>query len=232
MLQTSSKESKRSKKYVLKGSKKSKPVSKPAKTQSTSSPESLIGNSEKWEKESSEKSRHTAAVPFEKIAADIKLQNQKRKRGRPRKLPSPSATDADSPSISTTIESEFGSPSETTQFQADAGLSASGGASPAPHIDSSGIPPEALRNSLQIPFAIAAANTGFEGFALSKEEADPLVPLLDHCIVQYLPNLMGPHATAWMLGGSILTLAGVKFMTYAAWKKERNKTPSQAAEAK
>jgi len=76
-----------------------------------------------------------------------------------------------------------------------------------------------LRQGIQLPFAVAAAKTKFAGFALEKEEAEPLVPMADHLIVKYLPNL-GPNSVEFMFCGSLLALAAVKYIAYQDFKKE------------
>lgn len=83
-----------------------------------------------------------------------------------------------------------------------------------------GIPPEIIRNALQMPFAIAAAQTGFAGFALSKDEADPLVPMADAIGAKWLPQI-GPYGIELMFCGSIASLAFVKYMAFLEFKKER-----------
>lgn len=73
-----------------------------------------------------------------------------------------------------------------------------------------------------MPFAMAASKTGFAGFALSKEESDPLVPMADMLMGKWLPTI-GPYGIELMFIGSIVSLAGVKYMAFLDFKKEREK---------
>jgi hypothetical protein len=87
---------------------------------------------------------------------------------------------------------------------------------------SSGIPHPIIRNGLEMPFAMAAAKTGFSGFALLKDESDPLVPMADMLMGKWLPTI-GPYGIEMMFCGSILSLAAVKYMAFLDFKKEREK---------
>ena len=148
---------------------------------------------------------------FNAIVTEIQKsrENQKPNLSTPNKT---HAIDAASPSDTTTNKSTSGSPSDTPSSAATPGANAGTGA--APMMLSSGIPKEALRNTLQIPFAIAAVKTKYPGLALGHEEAQDLVPLFDHCIAQYLPALMTEHAVAYMLGFSLLMTVGAKYLGY------------------
>lgn len=70
-----------------------------------------------------------------------------------------------------------------------------------------------------MPFAMLAAKTGFSGFALTKDESDPLVPMADMLMGKWLPTI-GPYGIEMMFCGSIVALAGVKYMAYLDFKKE------------
>lgn len=143
-------------------------------------------------------------MPFDAlVAASAPTQEVKRGRGRPRKDSAPGAGGA-----------------TTTQAQTGNSPISPGSAVPSASLQSSGIPPEALRKALQLPFAVAAVQTEFSGFALSKEEAEPLVPMADMLIVKYVPNL-GPYSIELLFIGSLAMLAGTKYMAYMDWKKER-----------
>lgn len=138
--------------------------------------------------------KDASEVPFDKIAADIKASNEKRPVGRPKG--------------STTKKAE-----SETAVSLEPQLP--------PQLKVSGIPHQALLNTLQIPFAVAASQTGCELLALKKEEADPLVPMLDHCIVQYLPYLLDEHAVAYTLAAATVGLAATKYFAYLDWKKAK-----------
>jgi len=97
-------------------------------------------------------------------------------------------------------------------------------------LQSSGIPPEVLRKGLEIPFAIAAGQTGFAGFALSREESEPLIPLTDQMLVKYLPNL-GPYSLELLFVGSVLSLAGVKYLAYLDFKQAKAQEASATKRA-
>lgn len=78
---------------------------------------------------------------------------------------------------------------------------------------------------------MAAKRTGFDGFALSDEEADGIAPLVDAVLRQYLPN-NSPHAAAYTLAGVLLVTTGVRYMAYLDWRAERViETPTQVAAA-
>lgn len=78
------------------------------------------------------------------------------------------------------------------------------------------IPKAALRPALELPFALIAKRTGHEGFRLSSDELDELVPLVEQTVKAYVPAMHGPHAAATMLAGSLALLAVSKFMSYAS----------------
>lgn len=158
----------------------------------------------------------TTAVPFETIAKEIdSLEPMKRRPGRPKK----NAENAGAISTSSSQKSPSGSLSPSGMI--DQAQGASSGATNAFLPISSGIPLEIIRNGLEMPFAIAAASTGFSGFALSKDESDPLVPQADHLIAKYMPE-MGPNGALYMFSFSLLALAAVKYMGYQDFKKSKN----------
>lgn len=84
-----------------------------------------------------------------------------------------------------------------------------------------------IRNVLETPFAIAAGATGYEGFALSKEESDPLVPQADYVLARYMPQ-MGPHGALIMFSLSLAMLAGTKAIGFNQWKKKNVSRPPRA----
>jgi len=103
------------------------------------------------------------------------------------------------------------------------------GAPGALELKSSGIPKELIRNALELPFAVAAGSTGYHGFALKKDESEPLVPAADHLLAQYLPAL-GPDGPLYMLSFSLLGLGLVKFAGYQEWKRDHKKAPGELRE--
>lgn len=155
-------------------------------------------------------------MPFETIAKAIDNQEPiKRAPGRPKKKVVQNAGDSSTP---LNQKSQSGSPSPSGMIDQAQGVS--NGAINAFSPISSGIPLEIIRNGLEMPFAIAAASSGYAGFALSKDESDPLVPQADHLIAKYLPE-MGPNGALYMFSFSILALAAVKYMGYQDFKKQK-----------
>lgn len=82
------------------------------------------------------------------------------------------------------------------------------------------IPVEVLGPVVSMPFAIAASSTKFDGFSLSKEEAEILAKQADAVIRQYMPAMNSPHAAAIIFSVTLLTFAGVRYKMYIDWKKE------------
>lgn len=119
--------------------------------------------------------------------------------------------------------SEFGTP---TSGEMNQECSSSSGAVPAPQ-PSFEIPKEVLEPAIQFPFALAAKRTGFDGFALGKEEVDAIVPLADQCAKQYLPTTMGPHSALIMLCGTVIAITGMKYMMFLDWRAGKTGTPSE-----
>lgn len=107
--------------------------------------------------------------------------------------------------------------------------------SPSPHVSPtqaapslppppSAIPPEVLAPAIQFPFALLAAKTGYDDFALDSATAESLAPSLDQVLRQYLPaTAASPHAALITFGFSLLTIAGVKTLGYMQWKREQEK---------
>jgi len=163
------------------------------------------------------------AVPFDAIASQSEPP-KKNKGGRPskeevaRREAARRAAEAQSPQSADAL---FTSNATTVN---PAGASSAIGA-PAPI--TTGIPHEVIRNGLEMPFAMAAAKTGFAGFALKKDESDPLVPMADMVMVKWLPTI-GPYGVEMMFCGSILALAGVKYMAYLDFKKEQKNVSRMA----
>lgn len=79
-----------------------------------------------------------------------------------------------------------------------------------------------------MPFAMLASQTGFAGFALTKDESDPLVPMADMLMGKWLPTI-GPYGIELMFCASILSLAGVKYMAYSDFKKLEAKKESDVS---
>lgn len=71
-----------------------------------------------------------------------------------------------------------------------------------------------------MPFAIAAVQTQFPGFALTKDESAPLVPMADMIAAKWMPQI-GPYGVEVMFCVSILGLAGVKYMAFLDFKHQR-----------
>lgn len=78
---------------------------------------------------------------------------------------------------------------------------------------------------------MAAGATGYSGFALKREESDPLVPQADHLLATYLPT-MGPNGPLYMFSFSIIYLAGTKYMGYVGWKNDALKKAREEAATK
>lgn len=172
-----------------------------------------------------------SAVPFDSIASKIEVSEAKppkRPVGRPRKGDSTAAHGVGKPSDSEKIDSAFGSASPG-KTQPEHGTNT--GATPALGLVSSGIPHDVIRTGIEMPFAMAAASTNFAGFALKRDESAPLVPMADMLAAKYLPSL-GPYSIELMFVGSILALAGVKYMAFQEWKKlsKEEKEKMNAAE--
>lgn len=159
------------------------------------------------------------AVPFDQIARQVNPPPEpKRPVGRPRKdNPASAAAPASGPSTG----------GAAGAFNTAAGPSTTG-APPVLSMQSSGIPHPIIRNGLEMPFAMAAAKTGFHGFALAKDESDPLVPMADMLMGKWLPTI-GPYGIELMFCGSIVSLAGVKYMAYIDHKKEIARKERDAA---
>lgn len=138
-------------------------------------------------------------MPFDAIVAGVKQDAEKKKRGRPPKA----ASSSTAPSASAN------------------GAQATAPITTTPALASPEIPREVLSPLVQFPYLIAAKRTGFDGFALSKEEVDALVPMVDHCIRQYMPNVTGPHAVAVTLLGTVAMMTGTRYMMYLDWRKEQ-----------
>lgn len=154
------------------------------------------------------------SVPFDQIAQKIEMQASPKKRGRPPKNAVTSAV-----SGSGTVSTTSGTHTSSEAFpQGPLGVSGAQAVS----LRSSGIPPELIRNGIELPFAVAASQTGFAGFCLVKEESDPLVPQADHLIATYLPNL-GPNAPIYIFSASIVGLALTKYMAFQQWKSLEEK---------
>jgi len=86
------------------------------------------------------------------------------------------------------------------------------------------IPTQLLEPLVSFPFNIAKGKTGFEGWALSKEEAEVLAKQTDIVIRQYMPAMNSPHAAAYTLAGTMICFAGIRYMMYLDWKNaEREK---------
>lgn len=83
------------------------------------------------------------------------------------------------------------------------------------------VPNAALRPLLKTPFRLAKLKTGFQGWELDDEDADEIVPALRAVIDQYSGNIDSPHAAAYALAGSILILAGTKYIAFMEWKKDQ-----------
>lgn len=93
------------------------------------------------------------------------------------------------------------------------------------------IPPGMLKPVIEFPFRIAAARTGYTGFALDSSESESISPLLDQCVNQYAPTVAGPHAAALMLGAMLVMTAGMKYLTYVEWKRDEIEKRKAAARA-
>lgn len=86
------------------------------------------------------------------------------------------------------------------------------------------IPTQLLEPLVSFPFNMAKGRTGFDGWSLSKEEAEVLAKQTDLVIRQYMPVMNSPHAAAYTLAGTMLCFAGVRYMMYLDWKNlEREK---------
>ena len=83
------------------------------------------------------------------------------------------------------------------------------------------VPDAALRPLLKTPFRLAKLKTGFKGWELSDDDADEIVPALRAVIDQYSGAIDSPHAAAYALAGSILILAGTKYIAFMEWKKDQ-----------
>jgi hypothetical protein len=87
------------------------------------------------------------------------------------------------------------------------------------------VPDAALRPLLKTPFRLAKLKTGFKGWELADDDADEIVPALRAVIDQYSGAIDSPHAAAYALAGSILILAGTKYIAFMEWKKDQ--TPQE-----
>lgn len=86
------------------------------------------------------------------------------------------------------------------------------------------IPTQLLEPLVSFPFNIAKGKTGFDGWALSKDEAEVLAKQTDVVIRQYMPAMNSPHAAAYTLAGTMICFAGIRYMMYLDWKNaEREK---------
>lgn len=209
------------KKKILKVKKPSKTLKKESESSNPSpKPQATLSQlsqgDEKWESSSQDQTTNNqspvTAVPFDQIVKTMEASAPpKRGPGRP---PKGSVKAAVGSSPTSTNPAPSGSPLNS-KGEPDAFNSVGAPAVFTPK--SSGIPPELIRNGLELPFALAAAKTGFPGFALAKEESDPLVPQADHLLATYLPNL-GPNGPLYMFSVSVVALASVKYMMYQDWK--------------
>lgn len=152
-------------------------------------------------------------VDFDKIAAEIKI--EKKKRGRP-----PGSKTA--PSVATPPSAPHGAPSAAFQSAPIA--------TPTSIASEPFLPNEVLVPIVQFPFAVAVNRTHFEGFALSKAEAEMIAPQVDRCLKQYLPALQaGPHSALFALGATVVTVTALKIIAYTAWRKDLEKDAMKAA---
>lgn len=126
----------------------------------------------------------------------------KRGRGRPRKDSVPGLSNG----------SQVPSSTSNGNPQASAGFPSNG-----PVLE---IPLPVLLPAVSFPFEIAKGKTGFDGWSLSKEEAEILARQLDAVIRQYMPAMNSPHAAAYTLAGTMVMFAGIRYMMYLDWKKE------------
>ena len=86
-----------------------------------------------------------------------------------------------------------------------------------------GIPVEALTPAIRLPFGLVAARTGFDGWALSEEEAKSVAPLVDAVMRRYLPSGPSKHGEAVALAVTLTAFTGMRLMAYYAWLGEKDR---------
>jgi len=76
------------------------------------------------------------------------------------------------------------------------------------------VPKDSLKHILALPFNLAAMQTGFEGFALTDQEADSMVPSMHTVLATYAPQVNGESMALMAFAGSLFSIAIAKYMAF------------------
>lgn len=83
------------------------------------------------------------------------------------------------------------------------------------------LPPESLKTIVALPYTLAAAHTGFEGFYLQEEEAGAIVPPLIDVLKTYAPQVKGEHVALTSLALAVISVSLGKYMAFAMYKRQQ-----------
>lgn len=84
-----------------------------------------------------------------------------------------------------------------------------------------------IGQALEFPYLIAAKRTGFDGFKLSDEEKQAIVPQLDACVKQYMPQSASPMTALIVTAATITVLSAMKYYMYLDFIAEKRKEQTE-----
>ncbi len=81
------------------------------------------------------------------------------------------------------------------------------------------VPKESLKSLVALPFGLLAFQTGFNGFQLTNEEADAIVPSMHAVMAKYAPMLKPDDVALMTFAGSLFSIGLMKYMAFLQFKK-------------
>lgn len=93
------------------------------------------------------------------------------------------------------------------------------------------VPPAGLKQMVALPFNLAAIKTGFEGFLLTDEEAEAIVPSLHTVLATYAPQVNGESMAIMALAGALFSIGIGKYVAFLQFRGQEGTGNSTGAEA-
>ncbi len=81
------------------------------------------------------------------------------------------------------------------------------------------MPKEGLKQLVALPFGLVAFQTGFNGFQLTNEEAEAIVPSMQTVLATYAPQMNGENIALVTFAGALFSVGLAKYMAYLEFRK-------------
>lgn len=91
------------------------------------------------------------------------------------------------------------------------------------------IPEAALAPILSLPFTIAAAKTGFEGFLLAEEDVKALAPSFHVVLATYAPQVKSEDMALMVFAGGLASIGLTKYLCYLEFLATQKKAETKSA---